>query len=771
MLEKTLKKIAKVHESFPKTVIVFFMIFSIFMFYNALSLEKDASFDVMFTDDSQSMELKKLVSNEYGSNDVIYVLVSIDDSVNVDGMHKDLRHPDVLKSIHELSQNLEKESVISSVITAPSLLISQYGRLPETFEESKMFFDNLVFDKNMILNEDYSYSNMIINVDISKKPDSIEKIEHLIKDIVRDSQKPVGVKFTLTGEPILVNHIMELLIQDNIVTVIIALIAVFLILCYYFRSITIGSIAVTPVILTLTYLAATMVFLDIRITMITAAIGAMMVGMSVDYSIHITHGFYDEIKRGNKSALEYVVTHVGGALFASAMTTLFGFLAMTLGDSPMSQTQGLVLALGITFAFLSSLLVLPALLSLHHKYGFHSEEIINKHRLKKKKKSIVAKGLEYLSKLQVKFSKSIVVFFVVVTIFLLPGMMMVRLDTDNENWFQKGDPVIDAINTVGITFSGTTFQTYLVMINNTYTNGQSSVDDLRDVKLLDALSRASTSLLELEYVTSIDEPTKYIKQFNNGRLPNDQKDIDTLVSEKDMIRSYFNADYSILKVNVGLQGMGNGGPGNNNNAKMDELKNEFETALFPENIVVVGQGGFVQGQELDRTLSSDIAKTTLIGFIFVFVLVLLFYRSIVAGAMAIVPIIFSAIWTVCIMGYIDLPFTVLTTGMLAIVMGMGIDFSIHLIHTTKLNLKNGDSISDAVFKALTGTGESIFVSTLTTIVGFSSLILASLLATQRLGFTLAIAIFCCFMICILLVPAILVIEYNVTNKLSKIKNK
>ena len=132
-------------------------------------------------------------------------------------------------------------------------------------------------------------------------------------------------------------------------TIILAIIGVMLVLWIYFKSIKIAIISSIPTIFTLIWLAGTMHLMDIRITVMTASIGAMMIGLSVDYAIHLTHRYHKEIKDGRENALKSTVVGVGSALFASVITTMAGFLAMLLGVSPNSQTQGFVLAIGVKF--------------------------------------------------------------------------------------------------------------------------------------------------------------------------------------------------------------------------------------------------------------------------------------------------------------------------------------------------------------------------------------------------------------------------------------
>jgi len=94
------------------------------------------------------------------------------------------------------------------------------------------------------------------------------------------------------------------------------------------------------------------------------------------------------------------------------------------------------------------------------------------------------------------------------------------------------------------------------------------------------------------------------------------------------------------------------------------------------------------------------------------------------------------------------------------VMGIGIDYSIHLVHRIKEERKS-HSIEDAVVIAVTNVGDSLFSAAVTTVVCFASLTLASLLAVDRLGRTLSLGVIFCFFAALWMVPAILVIEERV----------
>jgi len=765
MLEKSFEHLANVQEKYPIVILTIAFLITLFLGINAVNLKTDASFDSMFGKDSAHVQLKNMVSNEFGSTDTIYVLVTIDDESDDASRVQDIRHPDVLKAIQILKRSILEEKAVAGVFTTVDLIEITYGRLPDTLEESKQFFDQISWEiKKDVLAKDYSAASMVIQMNIPNKPGSLEKAEQVLKEKIDEALKPVGIKFVLSGEPILINRIMNLLINDNLKTVGIAIIFILLILIVYFRSGGMGFLAVIPLLLSLTWLAGTLVLLDIRITFMTAAVGSMMVGMGIDYAIHMTHGFLRNLKQGKIDATKIAVVSVGGALLASALTTIAGFLAMLFGVSPSSRIQGTVLSIGIFYAFIATVIVLPCLLVLYKKLVYSDlDKAIFKLGVEQKQKNYLYKPLSWLAKMQTTAPKTILLVFAILTVLILPGMTKLWLDTSNDNWIPPGDPVMAALDEIGNKFGGLSSQNFLLTIDEK-TQDEKTPKDLRDPKVLRKLNELDKAMEKNKDISSFISPTDTILAANNGKIPQDPETIKNILEKNPQARNMFNKDFTIIKLKAIGDDFGGGGPGNSMENIFNEWLYEAESVNFPEGVSYFAQGGIRSDLELDNLLAVDTVKNTIIGFIFVFTLALLIYRSFVVGLLAILPIIFAILWTVGIMGWVNLPFTVLTSGMMAIVMGMGIDFSIHLIHNTKAMLKKGASITESVIHSVTTTGEAISITTLTTVVGFTSLTLATLLATRRLGLTLAIAVFSAFIICLLIVPTTLVLEHRFKNR-------
>lgn len=772
MLKKSLRKLADFQQKYPVLVILIVLTITSFFAYYAVRIEKDANLDVMQRDDSQSMILQRLVDSEFGGTDTLFVLASIDPNINDVKRTQDIRDPQVIKAMMSLKSSLESETFVVSATSLGDLLYMAYGKLPETLEESKSMIDNLPKDikelyLGRLLSKDYKLLNMIVTVSVEDTPGSLAKIEENVNEKIGQTPFPIGVTADLTGLPVLLNMIMNYLIGDNMRTILLAIAMVIMVLWVYFRSIRIAIMSSVPTLLTLTWLSGIMYLMDIRITVMTASIGAMMVGISVDYAIHLTHRFHSNVKEGKENATKDTVVGIGTALFASVATTVVGFLAMLLGISPNSQVQGTVLSIGVTIAFIVSIVILPAMMVVQRKviYSRLDETLFRiKGRIETAKKSIIDLFLENIARFQVNKPWLVLGMAGVATILIIPGFSLVYLDTDSENWMPNEDPIIDSLNNVGNNFGGIDSMNLLFMLDkkDDQEYDPNGVKDLRDPRVLLPMSSLDKLVAELKWVDSVNSPSMSIKGFNNGRVPREAETIKQIIEDNPDIKGSFNKDYSIARFTPMFESI--------TREEYYELMRELDGVSFPKEVSIVPQGSIPEDIEFEATMGADTMKTAGIGFLLVIIVASLFYGSIISGLLAFIPIVFAIIWTIGIMGYINLPFTVLTTGMLAILMGMGIDFSIHIIHSIKEGMKEfNNNVDKAIPFALMSTGQAISITTITTVLGFMALSFATLVNTMRLGWTLALGIFATFFACIVIVPSVIAIKYKSEIKKGKLK--
>ena len=98
------------------------------------------------------------------------------------------------------------------------------------------------------------------------------------------------------------------------------------------------------------------------ITLTLAA--ALQMAISLDYSLFLMHRFYEYRNAGDdvNTAVFKAVRKAFPAITASALTTIFGFLALLFMRYGIGQDIGIVLSKGIIFSYLTVLFVLPPLL-------------------------------------------------------------------------------------------------------------------------------------------------------------------------------------------------------------------------------------------------------------------------------------------------------------------------------------------------------------------------------------------------------------------------
>lgn len=92
----------------------------------------------------------------------------------------------------------------------------------------------------------------------------------------------------------------------------------------------------------------------------------MIVGLGVDYGMHLSHRFLEEREKGNPRPIVTSVENVGPGILVGALTTAGGFLALLAGELPTIHDFGLTLAFGIFASVLASYLVTPALLQIFY---------------------------------------------------------------------------------------------------------------------------------------------------------------------------------------------------------------------------------------------------------------------------------------------------------------------------------------------------------------------------------------------------------------------
>ena len=159
---------------------------------------------------------------------------------------------------------------------------------------------------------------------------------------------------------------LDAAVRSLLISLPIAVASCFLITAVLMRSARYALVTIIPIGLVVTWLYAMMHLMGFHLNFVTATIGAVSIGVGVDFSIHMTQRFREEMGRvGDRMhAMERTARGTGTALMASAGSSICGFAIMALAPMPMFSTYGILTAVMVFMAAAAALLVLPSLLLL-----------------------------------------------------------------------------------------------------------------------------------------------------------------------------------------------------------------------------------------------------------------------------------------------------------------------------------------------------------------------------------------------------------------------
>ncbi|MFI3188569.1 hopanoid biosynthesis-associated RND transporter HpnN [Crenothrix sp. D3] len=173
-----------------------------------------------------------------------------------------------------------------------------------------------------------------------------------------------AVKIRITGEPALEHEELESVTYGAQIAGIASLILVFVVQWVGFRSFKLLIITYIVLIMGLVFTAGFAAITVGHLNIISIAFASLYIGLGVDYAVHICLYYRDRRVRNysNVDSIHHSMSGVGSSLFLCALTTALGFLAFIPTDYSGVSELGIISGGGIFIGLLISVTVLPALL-------------------------------------------------------------------------------------------------------------------------------------------------------------------------------------------------------------------------------------------------------------------------------------------------------------------------------------------------------------------------------------------------------------------------
>ena len=187
------------------------------------------------------------------------------------------------------------------------------------------------------------------------------------------------------------------------------------------------------------------------------------------------------------------------------------------------------------------------------------------------------------------------------------------------------------------------------------------------------------------------------------------------------------------------------------------LQDEIEALWFGEDDDVTVTSTSVISvtvtQEMTSRQTEAIVATiaAALGILFVFFWITL--RQPILAVIAVGPIVLVLIWILGTLALLGIPYTIVTATITALSVGIGVDYTIHIIHRYREEFNQIRDPEMAAIRTLKTTGSALLGSALTTGTGIGVLLFSAVPALQQFGVTVVIAIGYSLILSVLLVPS------------------
>ena len=165
---------------------------------------------------------------------------------------------------------------------------------------------------------------------------------------------------------------------------------------------------------------------------------------------------------------------------------------------------------------------------------------------------------------------------------------------------------------------------------------------------------------------------------------------------------------------------------------------------------------------------SGMIDSLLSSFLVVFLMMMILFRSIKYGVLAMLPLTFTITMIYGLIGWFgkayDMPIAVLS----ALTLGLSIDFAIHFIQRVRELEKEYKSLSQALTAMFQEPSRAISRNAIVIAIGFTPLLLSPLMPYITVGFFLASIMVMSALVTLVLLPALLTLLNKNTNKVSSV---
>jgi len=531
----------------------------------------------------------------------------------------------------------------------------------------------------------------------------------------------------------------------------------------------------------------------------------ILIGLGVDYAIHFNSRYREEIGSGNtiNGSTSSTLKSVGIALTLATLATIVGFLTNIVSPLPELKDFGILVSVGIFFAFFLVMTFVPAIRTLLDRRAEKKEKIDSE--------AFTSSGDSVLNKISeasgiIPKKLKLIALALLVSVSSYGYISFTNLETIFEftDFLPEDNPVVKTLDLLSEEFGGGFGETTSVLIEG---------DDLATVEVHNALIQSINNLSDKENIIVYAGNVAQESVVGSlGQLlapqsgppgapagPPDMELIGTLSSYGvDVMSGAQGLDALIVKTGGDVQGLYEYLVGKDTetflasiyfdeNSKVTaaqvristsagslaaaQLRDDIYDAFKPMTdlgIDVAATNDAIVTQSVSDLISQSQFQSLIFAILASMSFLIIYYfldmRRPFLGVITILPVVAIVMGTYLGMYYLDIPLNPVTSTLSGLAIGIGVPFVIHVTNRFREALLENNNPVEAATITLKTTGGSLFGSAFTTMAGFGILMTSTLKPFQQMGQVVVVALGFALVASILILPTLLVFWANYHNR-------
>jgi uncharacterized protein len=610
----------------------------------------------------------------------------------------------------------------------------------DILSEIIIYFQNNPDQKQRLVSNNNDFLNIAIRPfdDSNGYTDIVSQVKSLAYKYLGDYE------IHFAGQPYLAGETPNLIKKDVSSLMAIGIIIMFIILFLNFRSIYAVLIILLTIICSFLGMLGFMGWMRFLtgsnyfdFTIMNTSMPIILLTIANSDGVHIISKFFKELRKNKdqNKAIFITMDSLMQPIFLTSITTSAAFITMI--SSPLEYMIGYSfgIAFGVMWALFLSCTMLPSLISLKN-WSLDSKAI--------SQESIVEKLTNYIAEFVNAQPKKVLFGGLLIVCISAIGIWMVNVEVNIIKFYKKGNPIRESTIFIDENFTGTMNLAILLESNITDSDGIPNYDNyLKLYNLQKFLENNNQISMTFSFADILGQAYKSYTNSDSEFIPSadelegtytmlsisDKSDIDDdLISllGKDYDEDFYELDKLLLTAMIKTI----------STAEIQELIYQTEQYIAQNfddqesNLKISGLSVFIN--DFVNIIVKSSMTSILLSLILISFITGIFFKSLKWGLLSIVPLASAVILNFGLMGLFRIDLNHMTALLSSVIIGVGVDFSIHYISDYRRNIINNIEIDQINIQTSRNVGYPVLLDVFSNM-GFIALLFSILIPLNHMG--------------------------------------